>query len=86
MAGSEAWDAYEALERGGQLPLRVFLTPLDDDPGRPAAGRRSGELLSCDRLKIFSDGSPLQHKVWTDGAFQARERRDEPVWNELPVS
>jgi len=59
---SDPWSVYSALADEGNLPCRVFLTiswqSLDRSPPPPAAGvqHRSG-LLSCDRVKLWTDGA-----------------------------
>jgi predicted amidohydrolase YtcJ len=56
----DAWQLYSQIQRDSGLPLRVYLTPLINElkanPSIPKAGSRDG-LLSCDRIKIFGDGS-----------------------------
>ncbi|TMW55787.1 hypothetical protein Poli38472_010669 [Pythium oligandrum] len=54
-----AWHLYSQIQQESGLPLRVYLTPLIDElknPSTPKPGSKVG-LLSCDRMKIFSDGS-----------------------------
>ncbi|DAZ96562.1 TPA: hypothetical protein N0F65_011786 [Lagenidium giganteum] len=55
-----AWELYRKLEANGELPIRVYLTVPIDELGHqatPKAGTSVGRLLSCKRIKIFSDGS-----------------------------
>eukprot|EP00644_Phytophthora_capsici_P006352 jgi/Phyca11/12067/fgenesh1_pm.PHYCAscaffold_94_\ len=55
----DAWRVYSKLQEEGGLPVRVFLTPSIYELGKPTtpkAGARDG-LVSCHRMKIFSDGS-----------------------------
>jgi predicted amidohydrolase YtcJ len=62
----DAWPIYSKLHDQGRLPIRVYLTIMHEErhkPGRPKPGQvhtamnQIGEsLLSCDRVKIFSDG------------------------------
>lgn len=60
----DAWPGYARLADDGELPLRVFLTVNFDEVSprprngvpAPGAAHPSG-LLSCDRLKLFADGS-----------------------------
>ncbi|KAJ0405591.1 hypothetical protein ATCC90586_000368 [Pythium insidiosum] len=54
-----AWHLYSKIQSESGLPLRVYLTPLIRElntPEIPRPGSKDG-LLSCDRIKIFSDGS-----------------------------
>ncbi|GLE05432.1 hypothetical protein PINS_up014445 [Pythium insidiosum] len=54
-----AWHLYSKIQSESGLPVRVYLTPLIGElkkPEIPPPGSRDG-LLSCDRIKIFSDGS-----------------------------
>lgn len=54
------WPLYRELAERDELPLRVFLTIGHGDMGGPEAPPSAGTalgLLSCDRVKIFSDGS-----------------------------
>ena len=50
----EWWNEYALFAREDRLPIRVFYSALGDD--RPKAEERCGDLLSCDRVKIFADG------------------------------
>ncbi|KAG7390800.1 hypothetical protein PHYPSEUDO_006622 [Phytophthora pseudosyringae] len=55
----DAWRMYTKLQAEEGLPLRVYLTPSIhelDKPTTPQPGACDG-LLSCHRMKIFSDGS-----------------------------
>lgn len=56
----DAWQLYSQIQQESGLPLRVYLTPLIDElkqnPSIPKPGSKDG-LLSCDRIKVFSDGS-----------------------------
>ncbi|EQC39539.1 hypothetical protein SDRG_02976 [Saprolegnia diclina VS20] len=54
-----AWYLYQELQASGRVPLRVYVTPDQNEIGQttiPAPKTQDG-LLSCDRVKIFSDGS-----------------------------
>ncbi|OQR92014.1 hypothetical protein ACHHYP_04127 [Achlya hypogyna] len=57
-----AWYLYQELQAAGLVPIRVYLTPDQNEIGRstekqlPRPNTKDG-LLSCDRVKIFSDGS-----------------------------
>ncbi|RLN32429.1 hypothetical protein BBJ28_00002280 [Nothophytophthora sp. Chile5] len=58
----DAWRVYAKLqeqEGDNGLPVRVYLTPSIHELGKPTTpqpGTRNG-LVSCHRMKIFSDGS-----------------------------
>ncbi|OWZ11559.1 hypothetical protein PHMEG_00015401 [Phytophthora megakarya] len=54
-----AWHVYTKLQKEGGLPVRVYLTPSIDELGKPSTpkSRACDGLLSCHRIKIFSDGS-----------------------------
>ncbi|KAE9119513.1 hypothetical protein PF005_g8287 [Phytophthora fragariae] len=55
----DAWRVYAKLQGEEGLPVRVYLTPSIHELGQPSTpkpGDCSG-LLSCHRMKIFSDGS-----------------------------
>ncbi|KAF1321904.1 Metal-dependent amidohydrolase 3, partial [Globisporangium splendens] len=55
----KAWQLYERIQEQSGLPLRVYMTPSIGelkDPATPRPGSKVG-LLSCDRIKLFSDGS-----------------------------
>ncbi|EGZ24670.1 hypothetical protein PHYSODRAFT_554756 [Phytophthora sojae] len=55
----DAWRVYAKLQEEEGLPVRVYLTPSIHELGKPTTpkpGDCSG-LLSCHRMKIFSDGS-----------------------------
>jgi hypothetical protein len=55
----KCWKLYQRLQREGNLPIRVYLTPNQDEIGSediPKPGTKDG-LLSCDRVKLFADGS-----------------------------
>lgn len=55
----DAWQLYTQIQDETGLPLRVYLTPSISElkkPTTPRPGSRVG-LLSCDRIKLFSDGS-----------------------------
>ncbi|KAL7694006.1 putative metal-dependent hydrolase, composite domain superfamily, amidohydrolase 3 [Plasmopara halstedii] len=55
----DAWHLYKKIQKEEGLPVRVYLTPSINElnnPLTPKAGACEG-LLSCHRLKIFSDGS-----------------------------
>ncbi|RQM08966.1 hypothetical protein DD237_006630 [Peronospora effusa] len=55
----EAWFVYSKLQEEEGLPVRVYLTPSIHELGKttiPKAGDCDG-LISCHRIKIFSDGS-----------------------------
>jgi len=52
----EAWGCYVALQRAGELPLRVELAASHDEEGRPPP-QRAAPLLRVSRGKIFGDGS-----------------------------
>ena len=54
-----AWSVYTKLQEEEGLPVRVYLTPSIHELGKPMipkAGDCNG-LISCHRIKIFSDGS-----------------------------
>lgn len=54
-----AWQLYTKIQEQSGLPLRVYMTPSIGElrePATPRAGSKAG-LLSCDRIKLFSDGS-----------------------------
>ncbi len=54
---NSSWKLYQRLQ--GKLKLRVYLTPDHCEIGKagtPLPGTKDG-LLSCDRVKVFSDGS-----------------------------
>jgi len=61
------WSSFSRLAGQRRLPLRVFYsgyyetTHHDDEAGGggllPAPGSTVGEMLSCDRVKLFVDGS-----------------------------
>ena len=54
-----AWYLYQELQAFGRVPMRVYVTPDQNEIGQtsiPAPKTKDG-LLSCDRVKIFSDGS-----------------------------
>jgi predicted amidohydrolase YtcJ len=56
-------DLYRELESEGTLPVRVHLTPVGTAvaelpaPIKPTDGNGIARMLSCDRVKLFSDGS-----------------------------
>lgn len=55
----DGWKLHKKLQAEYGLPLRVYMTPSADEinsPEVPRPGSREGRL-SCDRVKIFSDGS-----------------------------
>ncbi|KJE92046.1 metal-dependent hydrolase [Capsaspora owczarzaki ATCC 30864] len=60
-----AWDLYQELQSEGKMPIRVFLTLMHDELVSPPtqfqsvvpAPKQQEGLLSCDRVKLFSDGS-----------------------------
>lgn len=56
----DCWQLYEELQKNGELPIRVFLTPDYDEIGNdgkiPPPTYENG-LIACDRVKIFGDGS-----------------------------
>ncbi|CAH0487558.1 unnamed protein product [Peronospora farinosa] len=55
----EAWSVYSKLQEEEGLPVRVYLTPSIHELGKttiPKAGD-CDRLISCHRIKIFSDGS-----------------------------
>ncbi|KAG3015849.1 hypothetical protein PC121_g1679 [Phytophthora cactorum] len=55
----DAWHVYTKLQKKEGLPARVYLTPSIhelDKPTTPKPGACYG-LVSCHRMKIFSDGS-----------------------------
>jgi predicted amidohydrolase YtcJ len=55
----DAWRVYTKLQEQDGLPLRVYLTPSIhelDKPSTPKPGACE-DLVSCHRMKIFSDGS-----------------------------
>uniref|UniRef100_K3XA87 Amidohydrolase 3 domain-containing protein n=1 Tax=Globisporangium ultimum (strain ATCC 200006 / CBS 805.95 / DAOM BR144) TaxID=431595 RepID=K3XA87_GLOUD len=55
----KAWQLYEKIQEQSGLPLRVYMTPSIGelkDPATPRPGSKVG-ILSCDRIKLFSDGS-----------------------------
>ena len=55
----DAWRVYTKLQAEDGLPVRVYLTPSIYELGKsmvPKAGDCNG-LVSCHRMKIFSDGS-----------------------------
>ena len=57
---NDTWDILCDLVDHDQLPLRVFYVPYWQNRrkhGIPQAGQCKGKLLSCDRVKIFSDGA-----------------------------
>jgi len=62
---SDSWDVYSSLADEGKLPCRVFLTVSCKDVGDDAVPQgpvvHPSGLLSCDRVKL-----------WTDGALGAR--------------
>ncbi|OQR95706.1 hypothetical protein THRCLA_07638 [Thraustotheca clavata] len=57
-----AWYLYQILQDAGQVPIRIYVTPDQNEVGKsdekylPQPKTKCG-LLSCDRVKIFSDGS-----------------------------
>lgn len=56
---SNCWKLYQQLQLQGNVPIRVYLTPNHCEIGNndaPPSGT-TDELLSCDRVKLFSDGS-----------------------------
>ncbi|XP_037047706.1 putative amidohydrolase YtcJ [Bradysia coprophila] len=53
------WKLYQQLQLQANLPIRVYLTPKHCEIGGtdiPPSGTTE-DLLSCDRVKLFSDGS-----------------------------
>ena len=54
------WGIFCDLVDQGRLPVRVFYVPYWENRKSqkiPEAGQTRGKLLSCDRVKIFSDGA-----------------------------
>ena len=54
------WREYSALSDSNELPVRVFLAGYytnRNDGNFPEGPQVKSELLSCDRVKLFSDGS-----------------------------
>ena len=57
---NHTWDILCDLADQGQLPIRVFYVLFWENRKRhniPEAGQYKGKLLSCDRVKLFSDGA-----------------------------
>ncbi|MHA2253028.1 MAG: amidohydrolase, partial [Candidatus Kariarchaeaceae archaeon] len=60
---ADAWEIYQELNEEGKLPIRVSLTPPHrelDSGNLPLPRSRIGKL-SCDRVKLFVDGSLGAH-------------------------
>lgn len=55
----DCWQIYKELEAEGLLPIRVALTLFyrDLDSGNLPSPNTKINLLSCDRVKLFTDGS-----------------------------
>ncbi|CAH0519820.1 unnamed protein product [Peronospora belbahrii] len=55
----DAWHVYTKLQNKECLPVRVYLTPSFDELGKPTIPKPGdcNGLVSCHRMKIFSDGS-----------------------------
>lgn len=55
----DAWQLYTQIQEESGLPLRVYMTPSIGELKKPATPRPGSKigLLSCDRIKLFSDGS-----------------------------
>lgn len=55
------WSSFSRLARQRRLPLRVFYSAFydsrRDDACLPAPGSTDGEMLTCDRVKLFVDGA-----------------------------
>jgi len=55
------WLSFCRLADQRRLPIRVFYSAYfdtrRDDAGFPASGSTRGDMLSCDRLKMFVDGA-----------------------------
>ena len=55
------WQSFCQLADQRRLPIRIFYSAfydtLRDDASFPAAGSTHGEMLSCDRVKLFVDGA-----------------------------
>ena len=54
------WKTYCDLVDNGKLPIRVFYSAyyeLNRSDEFPRAHETHGDLLSCDRIKIFQDGA-----------------------------
>jgi len=55
------WPSFCQLADQRRLPLRIFYSAYYDekrnDAGFPAPGSTHGEMLSCDRVKLFVDGA-----------------------------
>lgn len=55
----DAWHVYTKLQEDEGLPVRVYLTPSIHELGKPTTPKPGAcdGLVSCHRMKIFSDGS-----------------------------
>ncbi|KAI9988744.1 hypothetical protein PInf_022279 [Phytophthora infestans] len=55
----DAWQVYTKLQTEKRLPVRVYLTPSVYELGKPSTPKPGAceGLVSCYRMKIFSDGS-----------------------------
>jgi len=56
------WRSFCQLADRRRLPIRIFYsafyrTRREDDGSFPAPGATHGEMLSCDRVKLFVDGA-----------------------------
>ena len=54
------WNEYCQLADQGKLPVRTFFSGSydgRDDSNFPYAGEKHGDFLSCDRIKLWADGS-----------------------------
>ncbi len=55
------WPAYCQLAEEDALPIRIFYSAYysqkDKDSFPEYAGVQKGEFLTCDRIKLFADGS-----------------------------
>ena len=57
---ADTWKSYCGLADAGQLPIRVFYSAFytsRHSENFPSARERRGDMLSCDRIKLFADGA-----------------------------
>ncbi|ELU03691.1 hypothetical protein CAPTEDRAFT_206365 [Capitella teleta] len=81
----QSWNEFKSLVDSSRLPIRIFYSAFYDskDSGNfPKAGEKHGDLLSCDRIKLFSDGALGVGTAFLSQPYRGRAERGIPLHTE----
>lgn len=82
-----AWNEYCEVDDKGHLPIRIFFSAYyvtgKDTDNFPRAGARHSSMLSCDRIKLFADGSLGASTALLSQPYRCSHNRGVPIHSQV---